>query len=52
MEGCSVKIGFSKVDITPPVGTELGGYAGYRPCTGTHDPLWCKAAVTDSSFWI
>ena len=44
-----MKIGFSKVDITPPVGTELGGYAGYRPCTGTHDPLWCKAVVLEQA---
>lgn len=42
-----MKIGFSKEDITPPVGTELAGYAGYRPCSGIHDPLWCKAVVLE-----
>lgn len=42
-----MKIGFAKREITPPVGTELGGYAGYRPCTGAHDPLWCKAVVLE-----
>ncbi len=44
-----MKIGFSKVEITPPVGTELGGYAGYRPCTGAHDPLWCKVVVLEQA---
>ena len=44
-----MKIGFSKTEITPPVGTELGGYAGYRPCTGAHDPLWCKAVVLEQA---
>ena len=40
-----MKIGFAKREITPPVGTELGGYAGYRPCEGIHDPLWCKVVA-------
>lgn len=42
-----MKIGFTKRQITPPVGTELGGYAGYRPCTGVHDPLYAKAVVLE-----
>lgn len=42
-----MKIGFSKKDISPPVGMELGGYAGYRPCAGVYDPLWCKAVVLE-----
>lgn len=42
-----MKIGFSKENITPPVGTELGGYAGYRPCTGVHDELYCRAVVLE-----
>ena len=42
-----MRIGFAKVDITPPVGTELGGYAGYRPCAGVHDPLHCRAVVLE-----
>lgn len=42
-----MKIGFAKTEITPPMGTELGGYAGYRPCAGVHDPLWCKAVVLE-----
>lgn len=43
----TMRIGFSKSDITPPLGTELGGYAGYRPCSGVHDPLYCKAIVLE-----
>ena len=42
-----MRIGFAKMPITPPVGVELGGYAGYRPCAGCHDPLWCKAVVVE-----
>lgn len=43
----SLKLGFSKSDITPPSGIVLGGYAGYRPCSGVHDPLHCKAVVLE-----
>lgn len=42
-----MRIGFSKTDITPPAGIVLGGYAGYRPCSGVHDPLHCKAVVLE-----
>lgn len=45
----TMRIGFSAADITPAVGTELGGYAGYRPCTGAHDPLYCKAVVLEQA---
>ncbi len=45
--GVEMKIGFSRARITPPPGTELGGYAGYRPCAGVHDPLWCKAMILE-----
>lgn len=44
-----MRIGFGKTDITPPLGTELGGYAGYRPCEGIHDRLYCKAVVLEQS---
>ena len=40
-----MKIGFAKREITPPLGLELGGYAGYRPNCGTHDPLFCKVIL-------
>ena len=42
-----MKIGFAKREITPPPGTELGGYAGYRPNAGVHDPLYCKAVLLE-----
>ena len=42
-----MRIGFSKSNITPPAGIVLGGYAGYRPCSGVHDPLYCKAVVLE-----
>lgn len=42
-----MKIGFSKKEITPPLGMELGGYAGYRPNSGVHDPLYCKAVLLE-----
>jgi len=42
-----MRIGFSKSDITPPPGIVFGGYAGYRPCNGVHDPLYCKTVVLE-----
>ena len=42
-----MRIGFAKREITPPVGTLLSGYAGYRPCSGVHDVLWCKAVLLE-----
>ena len=44
-----MRIGFSKATITPPPGIVLGGYAGYRPCSGAHDPLSCKAVMLEQS---
>ena len=41
-----MKIGFSKKDITPS-GVVLGGYAGFRPCSGAHDPLFCRVVVLE-----
>ena len=42
-----MKIGFAQKTITPPLGMELGGYAGYRPNSGVHDPLYCKVIVAE-----
>ena len=42
-----MKIGFSKEDISPPLGTPLGGYAVDRPCAGIHDPLYAKVLVLE-----
>ena len=44
-----MKIGFARRDITPPPGMELGGYAGYRPNNGVHDPLWCKVILLEQA---
>ena len=44
-----MKIGFAKREITPPLGLELGGYAGYRPNSGVHDPLYCKVIVLEQN---
>ena len=42
-----MKLGFAKAEITPPAGLELGGYAGYRPNCGVHDPLFCKVILLE-----
>ena len=42
-----MKLGFAKKEITPPAGLELGGYAGYRPNCGVHDPLFCKVILLE-----
>ena len=47
MHMAAMRIGFAKVNMTPPLGTELGGYAGYRPCSGVHDALHCRAVVLE-----
>ncbi|MBR4289218.1 MAG: neutral/alkaline non-lysosomal ceramidase N-terminal domain-containing protein [Oscillospiraceae bacterium] len=44
-----MKLGFAAKEITPPLGMELGGYAGYRPNSGVHDPLWCKALLLEQA---
>ena len=44
-----MKLGFAKRNITPPLGMELGGYAGYRPNSGVHDDLWCKVLVLEQN---
>jgi len=41
-------VGFSRVDITPDLGTPLFGYYSYRPCDGVLDPLEATCvAVSD-----
>jgi len=44
----TLKAGMAKVVITPPVGTQLSGYAGRTdPSTGVMDNLYAKALVLD-----
>jgi len=44
-----LKAGVGRADLTPPVGTPLGGYGDRRgrPSTGVHDPIHAKALVLD-----
>ena len=44
----TIKAGFARVDITPPLGTPLVGYFSKRPASGILDPLYTTAvAVND-----
>jgi len=45
----NLKAGVARVDVTPPVGIPLGGFAGrVGPSQGVHDPLYAKAlALSD-----
>ncbi len=40
-----VHIGVSQIDITPPVGIPLSGFANRDVCSGIHDPLQATALV-------
>ena len=42
-----VRVGFSKVDITPTRPTAMAGYYHERLSTATHDPLWCRTTVLE-----
>jgi neutral ceramidase len=46
-QGVPLEAGAAKVDITPPVGYPMWGYAIRRdlPSTGVHDPLHARAVV-------
>ena len=50
VEAGRLTAGVAAVDITPPVGTPLGGYGARhgRPSTGVHDRLYAKALVLDN----
>lgn len=44
-----IKVGASKVDITPSFNVPLGGYLGRTsPSTGVHDPLYARSLVIDN----
>jgi hypothetical protein len=40
-----LKAGFSRVDITPPLGTDIQGYFFHRYATGVLDPLYLNAVA-------
>jgi hypothetical protein len=43
-----LKAGVAKLDITPPVGARMSGFAGrVFPSLAVHDPLWARALVFD-----
>ena len=44
----AIRVGLSKVEITPPVGGKMSGYAGRGASTGVHDPLFAKVAYFES----
>lgn len=42
------KVGFGAVDITPPPGLKMSGFAArFQPSEGTHDPLRARALVLE-----
>ncbi len=41
------KLGFSQVDITPPIGTTLSGYECERISEGVHDELFARTLLID-----
>jgi len=43
------RIGIRRIDITPPVGIPLMGFAGRGVSTGIHDPLFATALVASES---
>ncbi|MBZ5602770.1 MAG: neutral/alkaline non-lysosomal ceramidase N-terminal domain-containing protein [Acidobacteriia bacterium] len=43
------RAGVARVDITPPVGHEMGGYSARKGnATGTHDPLYATVLILES----
>ena len=49
-EGDTLKIGWAKVNITPPVGTPLAGYGKRRGMkyTAVHDSVWVRTFAFDN----
>jgi hypothetical protein len=45
-----LKAGVAKIDVTPPVGLRMSGFAGrVFPSLAVHDPLWARVIVFDDS---
>lgn len=42
-----LKVGFSRIDITPPLGLNLAGYYHHRPADNILDPLYATAVAFD-----
>jgi neutral ceramidase len=45
----AIRVGLSRVEITPPVGGKMWGYAGRGPSTEVHDPLFAKVAYFETA---
>lgn len=43
------KVGFSRVVITPPIGTYMGGYTRNKPSQGVHDDLHSTALYVEAN---
>src|ERR1700724_1960276 len=47
--GAEYRAGVSRIDITPPIGHEMGGYSDRKHgSTGLHDPLYATVLVIES----
>jgi hypothetical protein len=47
--GAALKAGVAKVDITPPAGQRMWGFAARQgPAEGTLDPLWARVLVLEA----
>lgn len=50
VKGKELLAGVARVEITPPIGAPMGGYAAREgPSTGVHDPLYATALVLKSA---
>ena len=45
----AIRVGLAKVEITPPVGGNMWGYAGRGPSTEVHDPLFARVAYFETA---
>jgi hypothetical protein len=49
LTGADFQAGVARVDITPPVGHQMGGYSDRKGnATGTHDPLYATVLLIES----
>jgi len=47
-EEAAIRVGLSRVEITPPIGGKMWGYAGRGRSTGVHDPLFARVGYFES----
>src|SRR5580704_14759387 len=49
LSAAEYRAGIARIDITPPIGHEMGGYAARKHgSTGIHDPLYATVLVIES----